>query len=500
MRPRLALAIIALVAAVLALSLRRCGPEPVTPPPAKPRAVELPALPSAPPPVPPARSVAPAAPQHRPDRLQPYLEKLGRARLVRDARRLAELRAEAPAAFESDLDWLVSRLSADLFTAAGAAEFVRAFGLRRAIPELAEALAHPSDPFLKETVIDVLASLGGDAAAVPLLAALRSDGDPGVRARCAAALARFQGPEAYHALVAALRDPDPDVRSAASQSLARLPSQEAVRILVEALARESDPRVQADLASAAYGAGGEAWREPIVGALRDGGIDEIDRRRRIHGPARYARSYDRSFFESGRQPPFPLDPARRRIGITLELGSIPMKEVAAAIFDAAPFDRYRMWFYFRKAEEYPAPRAYDSYGTPLGDVPYGALDGAVYLRFRDPLSFSAGVLGYTNGCEAYVTSASLLHELGHAFGRLGDEYAGGSAFDAPNVAPAAPPSWQPLIEAGHLGTPPRRDEGRFIPSENCHLGNRATDARFCPVCQLAIHARIAELTGAAPPW
>lgn len=175
--------------------------------------------------------------------------------------------------------------------------------------------------------------------------------------------------------------------------------------------------------------------------------------------------------------------------------------MAAAIFSTLPLDRYRSAFRFRRAEEFPRPRAYDSYGNPLGEIPYDDLDGTVYLHFRDPESFKPGVLGFAEGNRAFVQPVSLLHELGHALARLGDEYPEGSRSEAPNLVPQGHRvPWQPLIEAGLLGTPVRRDEDFLIPSEDCHLSNRLSPRRYCPVCQLEIIARICELTGAPPPW
>ena len=170
------------------------------------------------------------------------------------------------------------------------------------------------------------------------------------------------------------------------------------------------------------------------------------------------------------------------------------------LFGAAPLDRYRAWFYLRKADDFPSTAAYDVTGNPMEPVPYGELEGTVFLHFKDPASFAQGVLGYTTGCHAFVQGASLLHEFGHALARLGDEYEDGSKAAAANLSglPAAP--WMPLVSSGLLPAPPRRDSSFFIPSENCYLNNRPTQSRYCPVCQLEIHARMAELAGAPLPW
>jgi hypothetical protein len=260
--------------------------------------------------------------------------------------------------------------------------------------------------------------------------------------------------------------------------------------------------VQADLAIGAYAAGGEARREEIVRAILDRPalLAVIQDRRRGRDDSRYERDWSRSFFEPG-QPAVPRPPGSRRIGITVETGpGVSLPEVAERIFAAAPLDRYRDWFRFRRAEEFPSPRAYDSFGAVAGDVPYDDLDGTVFLRYRDPKSFEPGVLGYTRGCEAVVSDVSMLHEFGHAFAHLADEYPDGSGYDAANVARQMPAPWERLIRSTALPEPLRRDKTFFIPSGDCHLGNRPAATRFCPVCQLEIHARLAELAGAPLPW
>jgi hypothetical protein len=464
--------------------------------------VELPRPSAAPEPAP-RLDVRPGPERPDPERLRPWLETLGRARLLRDARTLERLAGEVPPIHEGDVAWIVEQLQADLFTAAGAAEMARWHGLRAALPGLSGILAHPGHRLLKDVAIQALAGLGGDAAAVALLGALRNDSDPGIRTRCASALGSFDGPEAYQGLVAALHDAAPQVRSAAAAALARLKAPQLVEVLLGALAAESDPEVQADLAVGAYAAGRTSAEAQVQEALArfPAAAALLGDEARARDASRYRRAYERSFFEPG-QPSVPWDGRRARIGITVELGSgVGIEGVAASIFSAAPFDRYRNWFVLRRADEFPSARAYGSDGRPLGDVPFDSLDGTVYLRFRDASSFAPGILGYSEGREAYVTHVSFYHEIGHALARLADEYAGGSTREAPNLwRETAPPSWQPLVEADHLPAPARREPGVFVPSENCHMGNRGTDARFCPVCQLEIHARICDLTGLPLPW
>jgi hypothetical protein len=487
-----------LFAAVLVQSFRK------TPAPARRDApLEIPPpAPVAAAPSEPVRAPAAGKPGQGSERLLRMLERLGRARLVKDRRTLEEVRRTLPPVFEEDFEWIRSRLGGELLAAAGAAELLAAFGRRDAVGDLAAVLSSKASSLLKDVVIETLAGLGGDGAAAALLRTARDDPDEGLRARAASALGAFPGPEALAALSAALRDPSPVVRSAASAALSRLPGREAVEALLRAMAGEIDPRLQAELAIHAYAAGGESWREAVVQALlaRPAALEAVQDRRRSRDESRYLHGYPRAFFESG-QAAVPRPPNARRIGVTVETGpDRTLADVASKIFAAAPLDRYRDWFRLRRAEEFPSPRAYDAEGNATGDVPYDDLDGTVFLRYRDPKTFEPGVLGYTKGCEAFVSDRSMVHEFGHAFARLGDEYPDGSTADAANLARQAPVAWEPLIRTSMLAEPVRRDKGFLVPSADCHMANRPGPTRFCPVCQLEIHARMWELAGAPLPW
>lgn len=493
----------AFLAAALVLRLCRAGAPVRRSPAPAPLAIPAPppALPPLPVPEPRPRLNTPGPVSPERD-LGSWIAGLGRARLLRDRRTLERLRNEVPALREADLSWLEDRLGADLFTAAGAAELLRWYRVSRAVAPLSKALGRDVHPFLKEVLIEALADIGGEAAAVGLSEALRLDPDSGVRSRCARALGGFESLEAYQALVAAVRDPAPSVRSAAADSLRGLKSPQAVEILLAALRIEREARVQADLAVSAYAAGGTrilpALRELLRDRLEASAVLEL--RWRLQGDARYARLYDSRFFEDG-QPAIPWDPGAPRIGITVELGDgVSLADVAGAVFSAAPFDRYRAWFLLRRSDEFPRPAAYDSYGVPAGDVPYGDLDGTVYLHFRDAASFKPGVLGFAEGGRAYVQPVSLLHEMGHAFARLADEYPGGSTSETWNLTRREDVPWQRLVDTGILGPPAPRGDGFRVPSENCHMGNRPGATRYCPVCQLEIAARLSGLTGLPPPW
>jgi len=501
-KPR-AIALGAVLLLIGILVLRFALPSP--PPPApRPPAIVIPPLPDRPPSVPVAApSPSPAPPEPPPaDRLRPYIEKLGRARLLRDRRTLDELRRKPPPIFDTDREPLRAWVGGDLFLAAGVAELARLFGWQDAVPALAAALGRPGHELLKDVVIESLASLGGDAAETALLSALRNDADDGIRLRCVAALPGFHGAEVYRCLIDALRDPIPRVRSAAAAALARMNAAGTVDALLRALGEERDPSVQADLAVSTYAVGGEASREPLVRLLelRPESAELLRLRVRLRDDSRYRRPYERGFFEPG-GPSIPYDGTKPRIGITIEEGAgVTPGEIAILLFGVAPLDRYRGWFYLRKADEFPSMKAYDGYGNPLDSVPYGDFEGTVFLHFRDPASFAKGILGYTKGCHAYVQGTSLLHEFGHAFAKLGDEYADGSRDAAANLfqQPAAP--WMPLVTAQLLPVPQRRDADFYVPSENCFLSNKPEHSRYCPVCQLEIHARMAEMCGAPLPW
>ena len=495
---------IALAALVLfggAVGLRLCRAP--APPERKPERLEIPSSPEPAAGAPPPLRAQPPPPELPPsDRLRPFLEKLGRARVLRDRRSLEALRRQVPPVFESDFRALLPRLGSDLFLSAGIAELTRLFGWHDAVPALAALLGKPGHPFLKDVLIDSLAAIGGDAAEAALLGALSNDPDDTIRLRSAAALSGFQAPEVYRALIDALHDPSPRVRSAAAAGLSRLNTAGTVDALLRALGEERDPWTKADLAASAFAAGGEASKESLERLLeaRPDVAEALRARLRVRDDTRYRRPYDRAFFEPGAAA-VPFDPTKKRIGITLEPGSgVSPREVGLLLFGAAPLDRYRAWFFIRKADDFPAQTAYDGFGNPADPVPYGDLEGTVFLHFKDPASFDKGVLGYTTGCHAFVQGASLLHEFGHAFARLGDEYPDGSRDGAANLFRQAAVPWMPLVSSAILSAPLHRDSEFFIPSDNCYLNNNPSQSRYCPVCQLEIHARMAELAGAPLPW
>src|SRR6185503_14623841 len=99
---------------------------------------------------PPPRAPAPGRPAAESSRLLPFLEKLGRARLVRDRRSLQALRAAMPPVFEQDFEWIRARLRGELLAAAGAVELISAFGRQDAVGDLAAVLSGPASTLLKD--------------------------------------------------------------------------------------------------------------------------------------------------------------------------------------------------------------------------------------------------------------------------------------------------------------------------------------------------------------
>lgn len=246
---------------------------------------------------------------------------------------------------------------------------------------------------------------------------------------------------------------------------------------------------------------------------------------------RYPSKYPEDFFGPGGAEVNFNPSIHKKIGILIQnRARLSLSEITHMIFKTAPFDRYKRFFYFRIEEEFRediannnilSTRAYDYSGRAIpGGLPVSEGQGSfnlVFLRFglREVIRCSCkGVTIQTNqGNFAYVGEDSILHEIGHAFAGLADEYSDSRAsdFTAVNLEDrhAHKLKWSGLIEQGFL--PNRRierveivdgiDRGRFlIPSNNCYMNNHQNDDRYCPVCQLAIIGRISQLSGVIPPW
>ncbi|MHC4267250.1 MAG: M64 family metallopeptidase [Planctomycetota bacterium] len=248
---------------------------------------------------------------------------------------------------------------------------------------------------------------------------------------------------------------------------------------------------------------------------------------------RYSFQYPGAFFLSdGKEVEFDIS-VHKKIGVLFSnrtTRSLP--EITDMIFNTPPFDRYKQFFYFRVEEEFRediannnnlSTRAYDYSGNPInGGLPIAGGKGAfnlIFLKFgmkeMIPCSCKGATLHTNQGNFSFVGEDSILHEIGHAFAELADEYSHpmASNFTAVNLENrhSGNLKWNGLIEQGFLPNSKierievinNLDRGEFIiPSDNCYMNNHNNpkDDRYCPVCQLAIIDRITQLSGAASPW
>lgn len=247
----------------------------------------------------------------------------------------------------------------------------------------------------------------------------------------------------------------------------------------------------------------------------------------------YKFKYEKDFFDSGKKE-ITFNPSRhRKIGILIQYNTrSKLSDITNLIFNTSPFDRYKQFFYFRLADELNKDminnnmhntRAYDYMGLPIkGGLPVSQGHGAfnmIFIKFgiKEVIKCSCkGVTFQTNrGNFAYVGEDSILHEIGHAFVNLADEYSHPAvsksiSFNVENRK-ANTLKWEGLITQGFL--PNKRikreelingiDKGQFlIPSDNCYMNNHENtkDDRYCSVCQIAIISRISQLSGVEVPW
>jgi hypothetical protein len=249
---------------------------------------------------------------------------------------------------------------------------------------------------------------------------------------------------------------------------------------------------------------------------------------------RYFFKYPGVFFNDGGEEIEFDATADRKIGVLVSNRTTrPLSEITRMIFNASPFDRYKQFFYFRIEEEFRedmasnnilSTRAYDSDGRAInGGLSVSEGSGSsfnlTFLTFgrKEVIQCScSGATIHTNqGNFSFAGEDSILHEIGHAFAELADEYSHlrASNFAAVNLEDRGThrPKWNMLTEQGFLPnsrierieTVNGLDRGRFIiPSNNCYMNNHRNpgDDRYCPVCQLAIIDRISQLSGATSPW
>ncbi len=458
-----------------------------------------------------------------------FLSALGRALVFEDGawldalgKKTIELEGDAITAL-----LVAGRLPSNLFVRVAAVELLGRMRSQEALPLLGDSLAS-REPFLQNAALRALERIGGLQATSMIARAIPAMLDPGLRIRAAQALARAAGEEAYAALLGLLRDPDERVRAVAALALGRRGDPRAVTSLVATATTATHPRTLLAALEAAFALDDRAFGPAQVADLLDRRPEargEIERRLRGEGTlTRFNAPYPPGFFDDGGSPvPF-VEGEHARIGILVDPGESHMDvaEIGECVFSESPFDRYREFFFLRLASEYeedlssgaPRLRAYDAHGRP---VPLGVgaslLDGTFLLRFVSKDELMPGVSGVTRGREARVTPESVLHEVGHAFARLADEYDDALAgdLDGANLEPRATPEpkWQPLVDHGFVprGRFPRvevvdgQDTGRFVvPSGDCFMNNHRADDRYCPVCQLELIEQISKLTGASHPW
>ena len=249
---------------------------------------------------------------------------------------------------------------------------------------------------------------------------------------------------------------------------------------------------------------------------------------------RYSFKYPGDFFNDGGEEVELNASVHRKIGVLVSNRTArPLSEITRMIFNASPFDRYKQFFYFRIEQELRedmasnnilSTRAYDYDGRAInGGLSVSEGSGSsfnlIFLTFGQKeviqCSCSGATIHTNQGNFSFAGEDSILHEIGHAFAELADEYSHprASNFAAVNLEDRGThrPKWNGLIEQGFL--PDRKierietvnglDKGRFmIPSNNCYMNNHRNpdDDRYCPVCQLAIIDRISQLSGVTAPW
>lgn len=445
---------------------------------------------------------------------QAWLDALGLKRL--------ELEGDAVPALLS-----VAQGPAMLFARVAAVELLGRMTARDAVPVLADLVAS-REAFLQDAALRALSRIGGPQAVEAIADAIPTMGDPGLRMRAARALAQAGDQAAYSALLALLADPDERVRAEAALALGRRGDRNAVGALVTMATNATRAETVVAALSAAFTLDERALATgQAVDLLERHPEARRELQRRLDAPdtdTRFTAPYPPGFFDAGGLPVRFAEGEHARVGILVDPGQsgLDLASIASRVFAISPFDRYRDFFFLRVIAEYeedlsrgvPRPRAYDSQGTFLpSGMAVSVLDGTFVVRFALLQELMPGVTGVTRGREAQVTLGSLVHEVGHAFAQLADEYDDPRAGDLGKAnlesRDAGTLKWQPLVDRGFLpqGRFPReqvidgKDTGAYVvPSDNCFMNNQPIDSRYCPVCQLEVVDRICRLTGAARPW
>lgn len=127
-------------------------------------------------------------------------------------------------------------------------------------------------------------------------------------------------------------------------------------------------------------------------------------------------------------------------------------------------------------------------------------DQGIVLVNSDIYGGSGGSIATTSTNE-YSTEI-LLHELGHSFGHLGDEYFAGDQYtrETVNVTRESNPKlvkWKSFIGKSNIGVYPMEGtSGWYIPSENCKM--KALNNHFCAVCENTLEKNIIAETVKKP--
>ncbi|MBY0513526.1 MAG: M64 family metallopeptidase, partial [Gemmataceae bacterium] len=132
-------------------------------------------------------------------------------------------------------------------------------------------------------------------------------------------------------------------------------------------------------------------------------------------------------------------------------------------------------------------------------------------KAADPIPYEDALKAFTFGltvvtCDAKVGGRVLIHELGHSFADLGEEYFDPAvAFPAaphhpalrkPNLSPVADPDrvkWKALIGAERVGVFEGAEgfgRGLYRPWDDGCVMRRPEHLAFCPVCRRAVEAEL----------
>ena len=145
-----------------------------------------------------------------------------------------------------------------------------------------------------------------------------------------------------------------------------------------------------------------------------------------------------------------------------------------------------------------------------GQAALGAVLAASFPRYTKAIVLvNTREYGGTGGAVITMTASTsapeiMLHEMGHTFGLLADEYWPGPTYAAekPNLTQFVnPPRWQPWVGTGTIGAYPHAESPTWYrPHQNCKM--RYLNAPFCNVCREtlieSIHRYVRPVDAIAP--